>query len=317
MDITEFRIHNPISNGWYADPEARFYDGKYYIYVTHSQSYENQLNHSVFVSEDLTHWVKHENIIDMSGFPWVKKAVWAPTIIEKNGKYYYIFASNDIHSRSEKGGLEIAVSDNPIGPFKAFSDKPLINEFINGAQPIDAHLFKDDDGTVYLYYGGWGHCNVCIMNDDMNGFVPFDDGIIFKEMILPEYTEAPCMLKKDGKYVFMWSCGGWRNGTYRVVSAVSKLPVGPFENCRTILSTGDSLIANGPGHNGYIYIEKLDMFLNVYHRHKSDDIKHGINDGNARYICMEHMKFDETGNICPICMTEEWQYKDGEIRIIE
>ena len=172
MDI---KFNNPISESWHADPEARIYNGKYCIYVTRSLPYEQQLNHDMFVSDDLEHWEKIESIIDMSGFPWVKKAVWAPTIIEKNGKYYYIFASNDIHEDNEGGGLEIAVSDSPTGPFKGYLGKSLIGTIINGAQPIDAHLFKDDDGTVYLYYGGWKHCNVCKMNEEMTGFVPFDD----------------------------------------------------------------------------------------------------------------------------------------------
>ena len=53
----KFTIHNPLDEGWYADPEARYYDGKYYIYVTHSlPRYSQQLNHTCFVSEDLTHW---------------------------------------------------------------------------------------------------------------------------------------------------------------------------------------------------------------------------------------------------------------------
>ena len=102
MDI---KFNNPISEAWHADPEARIYNGKYYIYVTRSLPYEQQLNQDMFVSDDLEHWEKLESIIDMSDFSWVKKAVWAPTIIEKNGKYYYIFASNDIHEDNEGGGL--------------------------------------------------------------------------------------------------------------------------------------------------------------------------------------------------------------------
>ena len=79
-----FTVHNPLDEGWYADPEARFYEGKYHIYVTHSLPYYEQQNHTCFVSSDLTNWEKVENIIDMSGFPWAKCAVWAPTIEEKN-----------------------------------------------------------------------------------------------------------------------------------------------------------------------------------------------------------------------------------------
>lgn len=292
---------NPLDHGWYADPEARFYEGKYIIYVTHSLPYHEQLNQSCFVSEDLSHWEKVENIIDMSGFPWVKGAVWAPTIIEKDGKYYYIFATNDIPHLSEQGGLEIAVSDSPTGPFRAYLGKPLVDAFHNGAQPIDAHLFKDDDGTIYLLYGGWRHCNIAIMNDSMTGFVPFENGEIFKEITPEDYVEGPCMFKRGGKYYFMWSAGCWTDGSYHVNVATADHPWGPFANCREILASGDSRIANGPGHNGYFYLPASDRYLMVYHRHKK-----GEKDGNARYLCIEQMALDADGNILPIEMTDAW-----------
>ena len=114
--------------------------------------------------------------------------------------YYLIFASNDIHSDDETGGLEIAVSSSPAGPFVNYTGRPLIDRFINYVQPIDAHLFQDDDGTVYLYYGGWEHCNVAIMNEEMNGFVPFENGDVFKQITPNNYVEGPCMLKRNGVY---------------------------------------------------------------------------------------------------------------------
>lgn len=292
MDI---KFNNPISESWHADPEARIYNGKYYIYVTRSLPYEQQLNHDMFVSDDLEHWEKIESIIDMSGFSWVKKAVWAPTIIEKNGKYYYIFASNDIHEDNEGGGLEIAVSDSPTGPFKGYLGKSLIGTIINGAQPIDAHLFKDDDGTVYLYYGGWKHCNVCKMNEEMTGFVPFDDGETFKEITPHDYVEGPCMMKKDGKYYFMYSCGSWGEGTYRVDYSISDSPLGPFESLGTILSSQPG-VAEGPGHNGYFLLDDGEMLM-VYHRRRED-----VKDRNARFLCIDKVEFDGD-KIMPIKMT--------------
>ncbi len=299
----EFKIHNPIDEGWFADPEARFYEGKYIIYATKSLPYEEQRNHVCFVSENLTDWRRIDDIIDMSGFPWIWRAVWAPTIIEKNGKYYYIFASNDIQSNDMLGGLEIAVSDSPTGPFKALLDKPLVDKFYNDAQPIDAHLFKDDDDTIYLIYGGWGHCNIAVMKEDMTGFVPFADGTIFREITPPDYVEGPCMFKKDGKYYFMWSSGCWTTGTYRVNSACANTPLGPFEDYSVVLSTGESKIATGPGHNGYFFIPEENLYLIVYHRHRPD-----ISDGNARFMCIDRMNFGKDGKILPVIMTEEWEY---------
>ena len=77
---------------------------------------------------------------------------WDLVVIDKDGKYYLIFASNNIQKDEEPGGLEIAVSDDPKGPFRGYLGKPLLDHFVFGAQPIDAHLFKDDDGRIYLYF---------------------------------------------------------------------------------------------------------------------------------------------------------------------
>lgn len=292
-------ITNPLSERWYADPEARFYEGEYWIYVTHSLPYHEQKNIDVLHSKDLVNWEICENIIDMSGFYGYRFAIWAPTVVEKNNKYYLIFASNDIHKDEETGGLEIAVADSPAGPFKAYTDT-LVGKFVNRAQPIDAHLFKDDDDTVYLLYGGWGHCNIGILNDNMDGFITLDNGEFFKEITPENYVEAPCIMKKDSKYYFMWSSGNWTNGTYNVRYAVSDYIFSGYSKSECILKE-DPKIATGPGHNGFLYVPEKDMYLMVYHRHKV-----GEQDGNARYLCIDQMQFDGE-KIIPVKMTHSWE----------
>ena len=287
---------NPIVNGYYADPEARFYEGKYYIYVTRSATnYAEQMNLDAFSSEDLIHWEKHEGIIDMSGYPHAYQAVWAPTIIEKNGKYYLIFATNDIQNNEEIGGLEIAVSNSPAGPFVNHTGKILVDKFIHGAQPIDAHLFKDDDGTIYLYYGGWSHCNLAIMNEQMDGFVPHADGTIFKPVTPENYVEGPCMLKRNGVYHFMWSEGNWVNGTYHVCTSSSTDPLTIEPKGRTILEASE--IADGPGHHGYLNIPGTDEWLIVYHRRVIGDLEAG-----HRVLCIDKLEFDGD-EMLPVKMT--------------
>ncbi len=44
-----------------------------------------------FSSKDLTNWKKHERIIDTASVKWAEKAMWAPSVIEKNGKYYIVY----------------------------------------------------------------------------------------------------------------------------------------------------------------------------------------------------------------------------------
>ena len=278
-------INNPIDTSWHADPEARFYEGEYWIYATRSLPFKEQHNLDAYHSVDGKEWIKEESIIDMTDFPFVWQAVWAPTIIDKDGKYYLILAVNDIHANEEPGGLLIVVADSPKGPFKRFTKADeLVGDIINGAQPIDAHLFKDDDGTIYLYYGGWGHCNVGIMNETMDGLVPFADGDLVKEITPPEYVEGPCMFKKDGKYYFQWSVGGWTTSTYGVCYAISDNPFGPFDKYEKILET-DMNVAKGPGHHGYL-IEGDDYYI-VYHRRPLTET-----DGNSRQLSIDRMYFD-------------------------
>lgn len=84
------------------------------------------------------------------------RAMWAPAVFSHENKYYLLFGANDVHE-GEVGGIGIAVADQPEGPYKDLLGKPLINGIVNGAQPIDQYVFKDRDGTFYMFYGGWGH----------------------------------------------------------------------------------------------------------------------------------------------------------------
>ncbi len=287
---------NPIVSGWYADPEARTYDGINYIYVTRSLPFAEQLNLDCIWFSDGEEPKIEKGIVDMTGFPYVTHAVWAPTVIEKNGKYYLIFASNNIQRNGEAGGLEIAVADDPKGPFKGYLGKPLVSRFVCGAQPIDAHLFADDDGQIYLYFGGWGHCIFAKMNEQMDGFLPLANGDIFLEITPEEYVEGPCMLKKDKKYYFMYSTGNWTNESYGVCVCMAESPCGPFGKPEKIL-LAQLPLADGPGHHGYL--QKADgSYRIVYHRRIVGD-----RNPHHRVLCIDELGFDENGRIRKVIMT--------------
>ena len=218
------------------------------------------------------------------------------TIIEKKGKYYLIFATNDIHSDEEPGGLEIAVADSPAGPFRGYLGHSLVGDIYKNAQPIDAHLFEDEDGTVYLYYGGWGHCIVMIMNETMDGFLPLPNGQLRMEITPEDYVEGPCMLKRRGRYYFLWSSGKWNKGDYHVNYGVADSPLGPFEKEDEILRT-DPAIANSPGHNSYLHLPGEDEYFMVYHRRPM-----GEQARDGRVLCIDRMIFRDDG-ILPVKMT--------------
>jgi beta-xylosidase len=289
---------NPVFPGWYADPEGVIFGSRYLIYPTYSARYEQQVFLDAFSSDNLNNWQKHSRILDTASVKWAKKAMWAPSVIEKEGRYFLFFGANDIQNDREQGGIGVAVSDKPEGPFEDHLGKPLVDKFHNGAQPIDQFVFKDKDGQYYLIYGGWKHCNIARLNNDFTGFIPFPDGSVFKEITPDQYVEGPFMFIRNGKYYFMWSEGGWTGPDYSVAYAIADSPLGPFKRAGKILQQ-NSAVATGAGHHSIIQHPQKDLWYMVYHRRPL-----GETDRNHRVTCIDEMKF-RGDSILPVEITFE------------
>ena len=316
---------NPIVPGWYADPEIRIFAGQYWIYPTYSDEsgkpvpvppltaaqtaerakpkirpeYLKQTFLDAFSSPDLVHWTRHRRVLDVAGIKWAAYAVWAPSAIERGGKYYLFFGANDIQSDTETGGIGLAVSDSPGGPFRDAIGHPLVSAFHNGAQPIDPFVYRDDDGGTYLYYGGWGHCNVVRLSADLRSVQPYPDGSTWKEITPPGYVEGSFVIKRKGVYYLMWSEGGWTGPDYRVAYAMGPSPVGPFKPMGIILAQ-DFRIASGAGHHSVVNVPGTDDWYIVYHRRPLGD-----DNGDHRQLAIDRMTFNADGTIAPVTMTNE------------
>ena len=299
---------NPVVDGWYADPEGIVFGNKYWIFPTFSAKYEDQVFLDAFSSKDLVHWEKHNRVLDTSVIKWAKQAMWAPSIIEKKQRYYLFFSANDLQRPGgpyweEKdlynhyGGIGVAVADSPQGPYEDHLGVPLINEFHNDAQPIDQFVYKDVDGTYYMFYGGWRHCNIAMLNDDFTGFVPWSDNKLFKEITPEGYVEGPFVFRRKNSYYFMWSEGSWGNDTYKVAYAMADKVTGPYKRIGTILES-DKNIATGAGHNSVINTPNTDQWYMVYHRRPI------ANKGrDHRVICVDKLEFNQDGTIKQVKMT--------------
>jgi beta-xylosidase len=104
------------------------------------------------------------------------------------------------------------------------------------------------------------------------------------------------MIKRKGKYYFLWSSGKWSKGDYHVNYGVADSPLGPFYKENEILTT-DHTIANSPGHNGYIYLPESDEYYMVYHRRPMEETTR-----DARVLCIDRMYF-QADQIKPVEMT--------------
>ena len=159
-ELNSKAISQPLVKHIYtADPSAHVFNGKIYIYPSHDvdagDAFDDLGSH--FAMEDYhvlsmdsptSEAIDHGLALHVNDVPWAAKQMWAPDAAEKDGKYYLFFPAKD-HAGIFKIG--VAVSDSPVGPF---TPQP---EAIKNSFSIDPAVFKDDDGSYYMYFGGiWG-----------------------------------------------------------------------------------------------------------------------------------------------------------------
>ena len=206
-----------ITKIYTADPSAHVFNGKIYIYPSHDidagEAFDDLGSH--FAMEDY-HVISMDSItskaidngiaLHVDDVPWAKKQMWAPDANEKDGKFYLFFPAKDYDDIFRIG---VAVSNSPTGPFIA---QPIS---INGSFSIDPAVFRDDDNSYYMYFGGlWGgqlqrwrsgHFNTdnpesptaFIPNNDEPALLPF---VAKMNDTLLEFSEEPKEVKILDEY---------------------------------------------------------------------------------------------------------------------
>ncbi len=266
-----------------ADPFVLRFEGKYYLYpTTDSRGFE------VFVSDDLVNWERKALVFDD-----LRRGAWAPEVFHNqrgDGKFYLYYTDNiDRKGKgTENKQIGVAVADGPLGPF---TDKGQLS-----AGAIDADLFQDEDGKLYLYYA-----------QITNGFKifvqPMSDPLTKEgepQMIIQptepwekrngNVTEGPFMLKHNGTYYMMFSGTSADSPNYAIGYATSKSPLGPFEKYAgnpVAKRAGDVI---GPGHHCVVEGPGGKLWL-VYHQKKNSGINY------TRFLALDPMWFDEQGVI--------------------
>lgn len=212
---------SPILPGLYADPSARVFNGKLYVYPTHDlpdMKHWDEVDWHVFSTSDMVKWKDHGVIFSLKDVSWADKDAWAPDCIERNGKYYFYFPAGD--------QIGVAVADSPTGPFKDALGHPLIKRDEAGIHwCIDPCVFIDDDGQAYLYYGGARELGVVKLKKDMIT----RDGPI-RRLDMPKYYEGIWVHKRDGIYYASYPtrAKGSRNAS-KMVYSMATTPFGPWK----------------------------------------------------------------------------------------
>jgi beta-xylosidase len=246
-----------------ADPHVILHQGRYYMYPT-----TDGRGYDVFVSTNLVDWEQKPKC-----FTDTRGGAWAPDVFHHQqgvGKFYLYYTVN------KRGGgkqIGVAVGDGPLGPFKDHTN------LVDSA--IDAHLFRDDDGSLYLYWVQLPGFRITVQ--------PMSDPLTKKgesvEVIRPTVawerkkgavTEGPWILKRNGVYYLMYSGSGADGPDYAIGYATAKSPLGPFTKYsgNPIAKRGDGVF--GPGHHSVVNSEEI---------------------GWKRFLAIDPLWFDDQGVI--------------------
>ncbi|GAA4409912.1 glycoside hydrolase family 43 protein [Nibrella viscosa] len=146
---------NPL-NVQFGDPYVLYTGGTYYMYGTGGGA---DKGFAAYSSKDLVNWKSEGQVYshdNKNGWSDPKAswggAYWAPEVYEVKGKFYLFYSAQWKENPTrevENFRIGVAVADKPTGPFIDLANRPI---FDPGYPVIDANVFFDSNGRVYLYY---------------------------------------------------------------------------------------------------------------------------------------------------------------------
>ncbi len=289
---------NPfIKNQFTADPSARVFGNRVYVYPSHdilATEGKGRIgwfcmeDYHVFSSDNLTDWTDHGMIVTQNKVPWVRPdsySMWAPDCIERNGKYYFYFptAAKDTVAYGRGFTIGVAVADKPEGPFIPEATP------IRGVRGIDPNVFIDKDGQAYLY---WSQGNIYGAKLKPNMLELESEVFTLGELPTKGLKEGPYMFERNGIYYLTYP--HVENKIERLEYAIGNHPLGPFKVAGAIMD--ESPTGCWTNHHSVIQF-KNEWFLFYHHNDYSPKFD------KARSIRLDSLSFNSDGTIRKVIPT--------------
>jgi beta-xylosidase len=260
--------------------------------------------------------IDHGVALHVKDVPWASQQMWAPDAAEKNGTYYLYFPAKD-HDGIFRIG--VATSPSPTGPFIP-QEHAIKNSF-----SIDPAVFKDDDGSYYMYFGGiWGGqlqrwrtgsyngqgegplvhlpgdrepalcAKVARLTDDLLEFDEAPRDVVLldengKQLLAGDnerrFFEASWMHKYQGRYYFSYSTGD----THLICYATADNPYGPFTYQGIVLQP----VVGWTNHHSIVAFQ--NKWYLFYH---DSSLSKGIT--HLRSVKVTELRYDGQGKIIPV-----------------
>ncbi|MBN2698865.1 MAG: family 43 glycosylhydrolase [Bacteroidales bacterium] len=282
---------NPLIHDQFtADPSARVFDGKVYVYPSHDiPASENRgrigwfcmEDYHVFSSSNLTDWTDHGVIVSQNRVGWADStsySMWAPDCIEKNGRYYFYFPSVPKDAGQRRGfAIGVAVADKPEGPFVP-QPEPIKN-----VRGIDPNAFIDKDGQAYLY---WSMGEIFVARLAENMLELASEPQVVEDLPDTGLKEGPYVFERNGIYYMTYP--HVQNKIERLEYAMGDHPLGPFRFAGVIMDESPT----GCWTNHQSIIEFEDQWYLFYHH---NDLSPRFD--KARSIRIDSLFFNADGSI--------------------
>lgn len=301
VGIASVNAQNPvIRNQFSADPTARVFNGKIYLFPSHDikppagqrQDWFCMEDYHVFSSDDLVDFTDHGMIVTQNKVPWVRPnsySMWAPDCVFRNGKYYFYFPS----APAAGGGFAVgvAVADKPEGPYVPQAEP------IKGIGGIDPCVLQASDGNAYIFWGAGRGAklkeNMLELADDNPketmrwGNREIESiGVSCLQGLPNRQAEGPFAFEYNGNYYLTYPYV--RENTEVLAYAMSKKPLGPYEYKGLIMAEH----ANGCWTNHHSIVNFKGQWYLFYH-HNDYSPKFDKN----RSVCIDSLFFNPDGTI--------------------
>jgi beta-xylosidase len=293
----------PVYRGYFADPFLARFGGEFIAYGSGDDRALDGTETRAFEalrSPDLVEWTSAGGVLERPD-PALGDAYWAPEVVEADGAYWmYYSVGHGIVGHH----LRVARADSPLGPFVDQDANLTPHESF----AIDAHPFRDADGTWYLFFardvltGDRPGTHLAVLSlasptqpasEPVAVLAPDADWQLFardRSMYGRTFDwhtlEGPTVLRRGDRYVLFFSGGSWEGAGYGVSVATAPHPLGPWTHepreAADLLSTELTGLL-GPGHNSVL---RLDDGTDVIAFHAWDAV------GGSRRMHIEPLRWE-------------------------
>ena len=218
--------------------------------------------------------------------PNFENHIWAPDVIEHNGKYYLYYSVSAFAKNTSAIGVATTKSLDPSNSDYGWTDYGIVLQSHPNRDmwnAIDPNIVFDEDTTPWMAFGSfWDGLKMVKLDDSLVKIAEPQEWYTIarreRSFDLADTNpgdaalEAPFVFKKDGYYYLFLSwdlCCRGENSTYRVVVGRSKSVTGPYldPKGKDLAQGGGTLVIQGNknwygvGHNSVYTFDGKDYFF--------------------------------------------------------